>query len=327
MKVLHWTSFNGSGLDRTAHAMSEAEQRLGIDARACNALNEMTWTDEALSDVDVHVCHVHMPDRARPRLTRPAKVVWIGHGTPEYTLQMSMEEGTRSGRYGFADSFMLMQYWLQHADARVTFWPRHKAIYETMVDKGTPIYLAPMGVDKRFWCPGESRGKWAGSPSLFSAENAHWLKWPVDLMLLWPWIAEQHAGATLHICNLPQDQHRWLFPLANRNGAHFRAYLSSIRWGPDDLRNVFRSIDFFIGLVRYGDHNQLSQQAAATGARSITYRGNPYADFWLTEGDQREMTTELLAILRGEVEPRAKEIVPDITDTAQAMLSIYEKVA
>lgn len=306
--------------------MSEAESRLGIVARTCNAHNEATWTSDLLSDVDVHVCHVHMPTRVRSRLTRPAKVVWIGHGTPEYTLQLSMEEGLKGG-YGFSDSFMLMQYWLQHADARVTFWPRHKAIYETMVDKGNTVDLVPIGVDTEFWCEGVSRGKWGGAPSVFTAENAHWLKWPIDLLLLWPWVANELDDAVLHACNLPRDQMRWLMPLVNRNGAHFRSHLSDIRWGADDLRNVFRSIDFFIGLVRYGDWNQLSLQAAATGATTISYRGNPYADFWLTEGSQVDMATELLAILKGETAPRDKTPVPDITETATAMIPIYERIA
>lgn len=318
---------NQSGLDRTAQSMCEAEVRLGIDSRLCNAHNEATWTEEILTDVDVHVCHVHFPDRVRARLTKPAKVVWIGHGTPEYSLQTSMEEGQKGG-YGFSDSFMLMQYWLQHADARVTFWPRHRALYQTMVDTGTPVHLVPMGVDREFWTPGLSRGKWGGSPSVFTAENAHWLKWPVDLLLLWPWVAEQMHEATLHVCNLPRDQHRWLFPLVNRNGAAFRTHLSDIRWGKDDLRNVFRSIDFFIGLVRYGDWNQLSMQAAAAGSTTISYRGNVYADYWLTEGSQINMAAELLAILRGDIEPRAERLdVPDIMATASAMQAIYEDIA
>lgn len=324
MKVIHWTACLGSGLEATARAMSRAELALGIDSRVCDPFLESSW--DIAEDGDVHVNHCHFPPKVTQRLRRRPRMVWVGHGTPEYTFQKSVAEGSRGG-YGFGDSFMLMQHWLRTADAHVTFWPRHQAIYRTMVGPRTPIDLVPMGVDRSFWAPGESRGKWGGSPSVFTAENPHQGKWPLDLFLLWPWVAEAIDEATLHASYVAQDQHRWWFPLVNSNGTAFRTHLSSIKWGKDDLRNAFRSIDFFIGLVRYGDHNQLSHEANASGATTISYRGNVYADFWLPEGDQRDMAAGLISILRGEAEPRAKEPVPDISDTAKAMLSIYERVA
>jgi hypothetical protein len=87
---------------------------------------------------------------------------------------------------------------------------------------------------------------------------------------------------------------------------------------------VFKSVDFVLGLVRYGDFNQLSLQANAAGAKTISYRGNEYADYWVTEGDQREIAKELTSILKGEVAPRTKTPVPDIAETAAAMKAIYE---
>lgn len=314
----------GSGLERLGRAMSQAEADLGIVSVQCDPFDEATWAMAV--DADVHVCHVHLPPQVTKRLAKPPKVVWVGHGTPEYTFAQSVT-ASRETRYGATDPFMLMQHWLQVADARVTFWPRHQAIYQTMVDKGTTVHCVPMGVDRRFWTPGPSRGKWGGAPSIFTAENSHRGKWPLDALLLWPWVAARHDAATLHVSCLAQDQHRWWFPLVNRNGAHFRAHLTDIKWGPDDLRNVFRSTDFFLGLVEYGDHNHLSMQAAATGVPTISYRGNVYADYWLTQGDQRVMADELSAILAGDVAPRAKESVPDIQDTAKAMVEIYEAIA
>ena len=144
--------------------------------------------------------------------------------------------------------------------------------------------------------------------------------------MLWSHIADELHEAVLHVCKLPVDEHRWWFPLVNANGSHFRSYLSDIIWGFEDLRNVFRSIDYFIGLVEYGDYNHLMMQAHATGAKCISYRGNEYADFWITQGDQRVMAQELLAILTGQVEPRATKPAPDIAETAEAMRGIYESL-
>ena len=81
---------------------------------------------------------------------------------------------------------------------------------------------------------------------------------------------------------------------------------------------------YFIGLVEYGDHNHLMMQAHSVGAPCIAYRGNEYADYWLTPGDQRVMAAELLAILKGQVEPRVALPAPDIAETALAMQTIYE---
>jgi len=111
----------------------------------------------------------------------------------------------------------------------------------------------------------------------------------------------------------------------NRNGASYGSHISPLIFAHSELRNVFKSIDFFIGLVRYGDFNHLSMQAAASGCKTISYAGNPYSDFWLTEGDQRKMAQELLPVLKGDAKPRKDKLpVPDVLETAEAMKSIYE---
>jgi hypothetical protein len=89
---------------------------------------------------------------------------------------------------------------------------------------------------------------------------------------------------------------------------------------------VFNSVDYFIGLVRYGDFNRISLEANATGVKTISYSGNPYSDFWVPEGDQREIAKVLVEILNGNVEPRKKDIVPDIEETAKGMVKIYERI-
>jgi hypothetical protein len=196
-----------------------------------------------------------------------------------------------------------------------------------MVNKGTKIHLVPLGVDKAHWSGGVSRGKFSGAPSVFTAENPHYIKWPYDLLTLWPEVAEALDEACLHACYIPRDIHRWVFPWVNSNGTAFRAHISPITFPREELPNVLKSVDYTIGLVRYGDFNHLSLQANAAGGKTISYVGNPYADFWLTEGDQRVMAKELIAVLKGEVAPRNKETVPDLMDTANAMKEIYEAIA
>lgn len=308
---------------RVAESLVQAEKCLGLDSHLCNVQETKDW--DSLCDADVHVSHTHFPDQMRKRLTKPLKLVWIGHGTPEHTFQHSVEDG-KGDNYGHGDSWMLMQYWLQHADARVTFWPRHHAIYETMVDKGTTVDLIPLGVDREFWGGGVSKGKYAGTPSVWTGENPHWIKHPLDLFLLWPWVWKELDGASLHACYVARDQHRWVAPLVNRNGAAFGMHWSPITWAHEDLRNVFKSIDFFIGLVRYGDFNRLCLEANAAGATTISYAGNPYSDYWVSEGDQREIAKQLIAILKNDVEPRVKDPVPDFMDTAKAMQAIYARI-
>lgn len=130
----------------------------------------------------------------------------------------------------------------------------------------------------------------------------------------------------MHACYVARDQHRWVAPLVNRNGAAFGMHWSPITWAHEDLRNVFKSIDFFIGLVRYGDFNRLCLEANAAGATTISYAGNPYSDYWVSEGDQREIAKQLIAILKNDVEPRVKDPVPDFMDTAKAMQAIYARI-
>lgn len=324
MKVAHYTMFNKSGMNRVAESMVEAEKKLGIDSNLCN-IEENPRFDELL-DCDVHVSHTHFPDVMRKKLTRPLKLVWVGHGTPEHVFQTSVESGTTGG-YGHGDGWMLVQNWLRTADACVTFWPRHQAIWKSMCDKHTIVDCVPLGIDKDFWQKGVSRGRFSGTPSVFTSENAHYIKWPLDLFILWPWVYPLVKGnPVLHAAYLPRDVHRWFFPLVNRNGCSYASHISPIVFAHEELRNVFRSIDFFIGLVRYGDFNRLCLEANATGATTISYAGNPYSDYWLPEGDQRVMADELVKILNHEVEPRKKDPVPSIEETAKAMIAIYERI-
>lgn len=308
-------------MHRVTADLVAAELAQGVSASHVDcSVRSAEW--EAAVDADVHVVHTHLPDEIR--FKTKAKVVWVAHGTPDHVFQSSVEAGLGAS-YGHADAFMLMQEWLKNADARVTFWPRHQWIYERMVTKGAKVHLVPLGVDKAFWSGGASRGKYEGSPSVFTAENPHYIKWPYDLFVCWREIYEVMMGkAKLHAVYVPRDMHRWVFPLVNANGCSYGAHISPVTFPHDELRNVFKSIDFFVGLVRYGDFNQIALQANAAGATTISYAGNPYADYWITEGDQRQMVTELLAIIKGDAPKRTKEPVPDLADTAKAMIQIYE---
>jgi hypothetical protein len=325
MKIVHWTILNKSGMNRVAESCAAAERLLGHDAIVCNPQDPATFP--VALDADVHVSHTHFPDELRARVTKPLKLAWVCHGTPEHIFQSAVEEGSKKS-YGHSDGWMLTQHWLRTADAVITFWPRHQAIWQSLSDKGRKIHCVPLGVDKTFWKPTPTRGKFAGTPSVLTCENQHYIKWSLDLFMAWgPWIAPKIKGEPrLHHPYLPNDMHRWFFPLINRNDTSYYSHVSPIAFDHDTLRNAFCSTDFFLGLVRYGDFNRLCLEANAAGAKTISYAGNPYSDFWVTEGDQRTIAAELVKILNGEVEPRKKEIVPGTEDTAAAMIKIYESL-
>lgn len=313
-------------MNRVAESFVSAEKALGIDSVFADPTDEKTW----VYDADIHVSHTHLPDKVQTKVPYPffnkekkeKPYVWVSHGTPDHVFQVSVEQAVG---YGHHDGWMLAQNWLRTAHACVTFWPRHQAIWQSICQRGRKVHLVPLGVDKSFWKKVESRGKFAGSPSVLNCENQHYIKWSWDLFVLWPWILEELESAKLHQIYLPHDVHRWFFPLANSNGASYGAYISSTVFDHIDLRNAFNSVDFYCGLVRYGDFNRVSLEANACGLKTISYKGNPYSDFWIHEGDQRDMARELLPILKGEVEPRKdKEEVPDISETAKAMIDIYK---
>ncbi len=323
LKIAHWVMFNSSGMFRVAESLARTECQLGIDSWLADCANVNDYA--AMADADVHVVHTHFPDAVRPMLKKPLRLVWVAHGTPEYVFQRSVEAGQNRG-YGADDSFQLSQYWMQHADAIVTFWERHQAIIKSLCDKNTVVDYMPMGLDKDFWKPVESRGKYLGSPSLFTAENADYSKWILDLVTAWGWVWQEVPTAFLHAVYIPTDQHRWFYPLMNRNGSAFKTISAGIILNQVDLRNAFCSTDYYIGLVKYGDCNRICAEANASGAKTISYEGNEYTDFWVREGDQRRIASDLLAILKGEVEPRKKKEIADVRDTAQAMIKIYERI-
>ena len=320
MRIAHWSLTNGSGLHNLARDIALAECVLGLDSFLIDSSN---YDLDVLGDVDCHVIHSHIPDSIR---VKARKIVYCIHGTAEHCFQTSVEMGLNGG-YGASDPWMMAQYYLKTCDAIVTWWPRAQAIWQSLCDKSTKVHYVPMGVDKSFWTPQQTRGKWAGSPTLLTAENCHYIKWPLDLFFIWPWVTAQIPDAVLHAQYLPRDQHRWFMPLVNSNGAAYKSYISAQPLLASDLRNAFCSTDYYIGLVRYGDYNRVCLEAKASGAKIISYRGNEFADYWITEGDQRPMAKELTAILNGEMGPRLTPSVPDISETAQGMKEIYESIS
>ncbi len=322
MKVIHWGYRNGSGLHRVSQDLADAETKLGIDSVMLSTLEPPDIEKGVAMQADIHVSHSHIPDEARNKDT---KIVWVAHGTPEHCFQVSVEQNVHKG-YGAGDAWMLLQYWLQAADAVVTFWPRHQKIYQSLSDKHAVIDCIPLGVDKEFWKPTKSMGPYLGNPSVFQCENAHYIKWPLDLVLMWPWVTEEVPLARLHCIYLPTDQHRFWFPLVNRNTASFRGFFASVVYSKEDLRNAFNSVNYVTSFVRYGDFNRVCLEAKASGVKVISFVGNPYSDFWIPEGDQREQARILIRILKGEIEPRETTEIPDISVSAQEMIKIYERI-
>lgn len=307
---------------RQAEACVRGEQILGHDAELIDVDQPATW--EGAEVADVHVCHTHFPENFRERISKPYRVVFVPHGTPEHVVEMTVAQYEKPG-YAPADGWMLLRHWLREADAVVTFWERHAAIYQAMVPKERKIHFAPMGVDREFWAGGAAAGKYAGEPAVWTSENQHRIKWSLDVLLAWPELIRLVPRATLHCHYIPWPLHRIFVDLANSNGAAYRAYLSASTYTHDQLRSIWKGFDFFLSPVRYGDHNQLFMQAAASGPRTISYTGNQYADYWIPEGDQRQVALALAAIFKGDVAPREQKLpVPSLTDTSSAMVAVYE---
>ncbi len=322
MKVIHWGYRNGSGLHRVGQDLADAEVKLGIDSVMLSTLEAPDIQKGVAMQADVHVSHSHVPDEVRNKNT---KIVWVAHGTPEHCFEVSVAQNVYKG-YGAGDAWMLLQYWLQTSDAVVTFWPRHQRFYQSISDKHTIIDYVPLGVNKEIWHPVESAGKYYGNPTIFTCENAHNIKWPLDLVIMWPWVTEEIPLARLHAIYLPSDQHRFWFPLVNRNTASFRGFFAGSVFDNTNLRNAFCSVDYVSSFVRYGDFNRVCLEAKASGAKIISYSGNPYSDFWIPEGDQREQAKLMISIFKGEIVPRQTEEVPDISDTARGMIEIYNRI-
>ena len=308
-------------MNTVAVNMCEAEKRIGLDSALVDTDNKESWK---AVESDINVVHTHL---APDRIFSKTPIVWIPHGTPEVMFTSAYEQAIVNGSYGHADGWMLTQFWLRRADAIVTFWPRHAAIWKSLTDHRTAIHCLPEGMDLSFWKPVETQGKYAGTPSLFTAENSYTIKWPYDLFIAWPWVyshPDLHE-AKLHAIYLPKDQHRFYFPLVNANGASFASYISPTVFNKEQMRNAFCSTDYYVNLVRYGDFNTVTLEAAACGAKIISYEGNPFAHYWLTEGDQRRMAEQLIAILTGKTPPRTELAkVPPIEVMAETMKTIYE---
>ena len=325
-KIRHWVATNGSGMNHVAEQMAQAERYYDQDSKIVDIGKPDTW-EEAL-DADIQVCHTDFPEAARLK-AKPHKSVFVVHGTPEVVFESTIERFAYPG-YAPSDGWQLLKHWIRHADATVTFWERHASFYRSMLPQRVAeqmVRVVPLGVDKGFWAGGTSHGAYQGQPSVWMSENQARIKWALDTIIAWPMVTQELPNACLHAHYIPTGLHRFFLDLANSNDCAFKAHLSSSTYTHAQLRDIWKDVEFLWSPVRYGDHNNLFMQAAASGIQTISYAGNPYADFWIHEGDQREMARQLVPILRHDVEPRADKLpVPDLTDMGMAMLCVYESL-
>ena len=324
MRIVHSTINNGSGLNRVSVNMATTERKLGLDSYiSFTDKPEMSTPEEFILNTeesrvaDVHVVHSHLPDRAK------GKTVFIPHGTPEHCFQSAIEQNKNNG-FAAGDAFMLSMHRINTCDVVVTFWDRHRYIWQSLNPKAD-VRCIPMGVDTDFWKPTTSKGKWAGNPSLLSCENSHSIKWPLDLIIAFPEIMRE-TEAVMHLHYMPIDQHRFWYPLMNANGTMYKSYSSGMYMDADSLRNAFNSVDYYISPVRYGDFNSVCLEAKASGCKVISYKGNPYADYHIQEGDQRVIVKDLLEIFKGNVEPNKTQAVDSVETMSKQMISIYEEI-
>jgi hypothetical protein len=271
-------------------------------------------------DGDVHVVHSHIPDVLS--MNPKTRMVMVQHGSPEHIFETSVVQGV-SQTYAPADTLALVSFFLRKSKAIITFWPRHAAIWETMTDR--PIFCIPMGVKREFWIK-QNIPPLQGDPAIFTAENAHNVKWPLDMFYMWPHLIERFPNGRLHSVNIPTDQHRWWWPIAYMNNARYTMFMSAWRFGPEELRNYLSAAPYYYSPVHYGDHNRISMEAASCGAKVISFEGNEYAHFWVREGDQRRQLEDLTAIFKGETPIRSPLDVPDSKDMAEAMVQVYKAV-
>ena len=332
MKTVHWSMLNGSGMHRVAAAMARAETTLGVESILLDPFDKQQQGWENALDADIHLSHTHIPERIgkhsfKRSCTKPYRWVFPIHGTPELVFEASIKDAEQNG-YGSGTSFAQHQIGMQTADAIFTYHARHQALYQLATDKSTIVDLIPMGIDVAFWQAGVSAGKYQGTPSFFNCDNAYPFKWALEILRAWPWIYQGlEEMACLHICYLPTAIQRFVDVMAARYGSLRGAIIGNWSYDHKNLRNIFRSIDYYLSPVRYGDHNRVCLEAAAAGAKVISHPGNVYADFWIPEGDQRVQAQALIAIGRGEVAPRADKVpVPTEQEMGEAAINVYERL-
>lgn len=299
-----------------------------MDSELIDIAQPEQW--EGAEWADIHVLHTDVPEAFRAKVTKPYKLVFVAHGTPEHVMEVTIENHARPG-YGIANGWSGLRHLVKEADAVVTFWDRHRWFYQSLVPKERKIHCVPMGVDVAFWQGGDPAAAtparhFAGAPAVWMSENQARIKWAMDVLMCWPEVLKQVRLARLHAHNIHFGLHQFFIDLANSNGAAYGSYLSAATYPHEGLRDIWKGFDFFLSPVRYGDHNCVFLQAAATGLKTISYVGNVYADYWIPEGDQREMANALVAIFKGEVQPRSKLPVPTLEDMGAAMIGVYASI-
>lgn len=332
MKIRHWSLLNQSGMHHLALAVAEGERRLGHDALVLDAADPSLWRNPLHMDADVYAIHSRcaLSDLAfiRDVMGREPRIVFYSHGIPEDTIGLAMNDVLLVERPEVLDHWSLTRYWLARADAFVVFNDRQRSLFQTMTSKGRIVDCVPFGVDTTFWADGpKDAPHLRGTPAVWTSENQLRVKWALDLLLAWPFVAERIPEAHLHAHYIPFQIHRWFVDIANTNGAAYSATITPKYFPHDLLRHLWRGCDFMVATSAYGDPTCLSQQAEAAGLKVISHPGNPYASYWVPFGDQRIMADQMVGIFQGYLPPREdKTPVPTLEQMAHGTTAVYNRI-
>jgi len=331
VNIVHWSSKNRSGMHHVAESMAQAELALGVDSRLMDPHDPKQDQWDIALDADVHVLHTHVPDMIgkvpfKQACRKPYRMAFFHHGTPELIFENAVRDSESNG-YGSAAGYSVSIALMKQADALMCSVPRHHALFSLMMGKQGTVDLIPMGMDLKYWSGGINRGKYQGNPSFLNCENQYPFKWGVEYLKMWPWIRAALPEAFFHISNIPVGTQRFVDVLAAEYGAIYGAVIGNWNYLHSDLRNIFKQVDFYLSSVRYGDFNRMSMEVGASGCKVIAYPGNPYADYWVREGDHRNVAADIIAIGKGDVEPRADKLpIPTAQEMGHATINVYERI-
>ena len=304
LRVAHFGNFapNRAGIHSAARDLILAERSVGIESNYIDYGSEADCTfsrvwmkdgevetvspDWAIEEADIIVHHSAIPPKVRDT-KKP--IVFYLHGRPEYSflLDWKQKRGCMRAEMGYTKNHQYKKF--------LTFWPRHKDVWENIFG-GKEVECVSPPIDlKNFPVDGkkhEFKPEEKGQPNILICDM-----WREDItpfntiFAAMKFAKEQCPTAKIHVMALPTPGSN--NPVIDPLFANLRksGYIGKLAPVISNLDEIMRSADILVSPV--GIETRVSLEAAACGLSIVGANGNSLASF---TADPRDLNATSRAI-------------------------------
>jgi len=339
MKIVHWCTIknkSASGMLQRAKEISLNEGKIeGIKSYLADPgnPNDQVLEDNVKSvnhqftkDADIHILHSAIPPFFYQKGAIKGKTVFVIHGMPEYAFMGEQEGGS--------NSMGVSMNLIHDCDMSITFFQRHKTIWEEYANNPNDVVYIPTGIDLEKW---STSGPVKSYPycSVGYMDIGRNVKSPFHMLYACQKAFRENHHIRMQLLTIPAD-HQLLW-MKTASKMHADKIIDTFHVNPvPNPEHHYRGLHMLLSHTQYGDISNVAIETMACGCPVLLPEGKGHASMHYRDGDVNHITKCILEMgervskNRKIEQAKARKIAEthyNIKNSIKAIISnVYEKL-